>query len=180
MMFVKKNENLFPVSKIFMVRRPGTLSSVSAIHICISVLTLALESNCESCSYNQYQYPGSNVCIPGEWLWDGNEDCPTVNKLVAKEEDQCFCDVDDFVCANDRCEDFENSCDVDNQCGDESDEMFCWCGDGQFTRTNAGCIPDNLQCNSMNDCGDFSNEVHCFCDADEVFQCTNRKCPHDN
>lgn len=49
---------------------------------------------------------------------------------------------------------------VDDDCGDNSDEAGCihTCANGQYKCTSGRCIPDHWACDGDNDCGDFSDE----------------------
>jgi hypothetical protein len=92
------------------------------------------------------------------------------------------CPIGRFTCANHRCIPASFVCDLDNDCGDMSDERNCsmrTCAPGLFLCANGRCIPGRWQCDHDNDCGDMSDEPqHCVypsCGPGQ-FQCNNGRC----
>ena len=76
------------------------------------------------------------------------------------------CGPDKFLCNNSRCIPSRFVCDLDNDCGDNSDEHSnctqATCPPDQFTCHNqGGCILADWKCDGDNDCGDKSDELNC-------------------
>lgn len=76
------------------------------------------------------------------------------------------CGPDKFLCNNSRCIPSRFVCDLDNDCGDNSDEHSnctqATCPPDQFTCHNqGGCILADWKCDGDNDCGDNSDELNC-------------------
>uniref|UniRef100_A0A8C0GDM4 Uncharacterized protein n=1 Tax=Chelonoidis abingdonii TaxID=106734 RepID=A0A8C0GDM4_CHEAB len=63
------------------------------------------------------------------------------------------CPPNQFSCASGRCIPISWTCDLDDDCGDRSDES---CNSGR-------CIPVHWTCDGDNDCGDYSDETHANC-----------------
>lgn len=76
------------------------------------------------------------------------------------------CGPDKFLCNNSRCIPSLFLCDLDNDCGDNSDEHSnctqATCPPDQFTCHNQQeCILAEWKCDGDNDCGDKSDELNC-------------------
>lgn len=57
-----------------------------------------------------------------------------------------------YRCANGKCIDAALRCDGENDCMDNSDEMFCHCETDQFRCPDGSCINTALRCNGLIDC----------------------------
>ncbi|CAF4051809.1 unnamed protein product, partial [Rotaria sordida] len=95
------------------------------------------------------------------------------------------CTHHQFTCANGRCIPASYECDLDNDCGDNSDEnaYFCRnrpCRVDQVRCPNSyKCISQMARCNGYNDCGDNSDENlnQCPpCNNASHFRCNNGQC----
>nr|2FYJ_A Chain A, Low-density lipoprotein receptor-related protein 1 [Homo sapiens]2FYL_B Chain B, Low-density lipoprotein receptor-related protein 1 [Homo sapiens] len=76
------------------------------------------------------------------------------------------CPPNQFSCASGRCIPISWTCDLDDDCGDRSDESascaYPTCFPlTQFTCNNGRCININWRCDNDNDCGDNSDEAGC-------------------
>uniref|UniRef100_X1Z8P5 EGF-like domain-containing protein n=2 Tax=Capitella teleta TaxID=283909 RepID=X1Z8P5_CAPTE len=93
------------------------------------------------------------------------------------------CTDDKFVCRNGRCIEYRWICDLDDDCGDGTDEDPQLCADHtcpptKFVCANSRCIPLSWRCDFDNDCRDNSDEENCpfpTCGPDQ-FQCSNHYC----
>uniref|UniRef100_A0A663N6G7 Prolow-density lipoprotein receptor-related protein 1 n=1 Tax=Athene cunicularia TaxID=194338 RepID=A0A663N6G7_ATHCN len=76
------------------------------------------------------------------------------------------CSPNQFSCASGRCIPISWTCDLDDDCGDRSDESAgCShsCSSNQFKCNSGRCIPVHWTCDGDNDCGDYSDETHANC-----------------
>lgn len=75
------------------------------------------------------------------------------------------CGSDKFLCNNTRCIPKRFVCDLDDDCGDNSDEHSnCsqpTCRPNEFTCHNQRCVLTEWKCDGDNDCGDMSDEHNC-------------------
>ncbi|ELU15207.1 hypothetical protein CAPTEDRAFT_219450 [Capitella teleta] len=132
---------------------------------------------CSEDFYQIHKQPSGNeecVCFPGEIRI--NSTC------VVDASVNGTCSPDQFSCGNGRCVLKSWKCDLDNDCGDNSDELDCpyhECSENQFTCGNGHCIPIRWQCDHDNDCDDGSDEsdgcVYPSCSPGE-FGCNNGRC----
>ncbi|XP_075695287.1 sortilin-related receptor [Rhinoderma darwinii] len=103
------------------------------------------------------------------------------NKTCVKRENSCL--PSQYRCSNGNCINSIWQCDLDNDCGDMSDERDCpttACDpDTLFRCQESGtCIPLSYKCDLEDDCGDNSDESHCEahqCKEDE-FNCSSGMC----
>uniref|UniRef100_A0A8C6YKS8 EGF-like domain-containing protein n=1 Tax=Nothoprocta perdicaria TaxID=30464 RepID=A0A8C6YKS8_NOTPE len=91
------------------------------------------------------------------------------------------CSPNQFSCASGRCIPISWTCDLDDDCGDRSDESAACAYPTcfpltQFTCTNGRCININWRCD--NDCGDGSDEKNCL--ALTPSRCHPHPAPPDN
>ena len=87
------------------------------------------------------------------------------------------CTSSEFQCNNGKCVPSSYKCDVDDDCGDGSDEKDCG-GSSYFNCENGQRIPAGYKCDKDDDCGDASDETNCqtnSCTTAE-FQCDNQNC----
>ncbi|KAL8611301.1 hypothetical protein ACOMHN_013732 [Nucella lapillus] len=87
-----------------------------------------------------------------------------MSKLTVLISLACLCGDYEFRCRNDRCIQLQWTCDTDNDCGDNSDELDCpadCSGNHQFNCTNGNCLPSEFRCDGDDDCHDHSDEDHC-------------------
>lgn len=73
------------------------------------------------------------------------------------------CESNEWQCANKRCIPESWQCDMEDDCGDNSDEDSSHCASrtcrpGYFKCANGHCIPQSWKCDVDNDCGDYSDE----------------------
>ncbi|CAG5126006.1 unnamed protein product, partial [Candidula unifasciata] len=130
----------------------------------------------------------SHSCHPGP---DGQVECacPEGSGLEIRNSGKvCVpsnstCPSDQFVCSNGRCLRERWVCDLDNDCGDGSDENsnLCalhTCDPKYFSCQNGRCIPLRYRCDFDNDCRDNSDEQGCNYPAcgPEQFTCSNFRC----
>uniref|UniRef100_A0AAQ4PNY3 EGF-like domain-containing protein n=1 Tax=Gasterosteus aculeatus aculeatus TaxID=481459 RepID=A0AAQ4PNY3_GASAC len=67
-------------------------------------------------------------------------------------------------CVNSRCVGHSSWCNEQDDCGDNSDEVFCnttLCTADQFQCKDGGCISNSSKCNQKVDCADASDETNC-------------------
>lgn len=71
------------------------------------------------------------------------------------------CRSDEFTCANGKCVQQKWRCDLDNDCGDWSDEKNCpavTCAPNEFHCTKNLCITAKWRCDGDNDCPNGEDE----------------------
>uniref|UniRef100_A0A673BUV4 Low density lipoprotein receptor-related protein 1Ab n=1 Tax=Sphaeramia orbicularis TaxID=375764 RepID=A0A673BUV4_9TELE len=92
------------------------------------------------------------------------------------------CPPNQYPCASGRCIPISWTCDLDDDCGDRSDEpdscAYPTCFPlTQFTCANGRCININWRCDNDNDCGDNSDEAGCSHSCSSVqFKCNSGRC----
>ncbi|XP_072034880.1 low-density lipoprotein receptor-related protein 2-like isoform X2 [Amphiura filiformis] len=135
-----------------------------------------------------------DVCTPRP---GGNRECSCAREgtvlandgRVCVPDDHPVCEQTEFTCANsDLCIPLDWRCDMDDDCGDGSDEApnLCYdhtCSSTQWPCDNGRCIPATYVCDYEDDCRDNSDEQQdCgfpTC-ASEDFTCPNSRCiPQD-
>ncbi|XP_059178824.1 low-density lipoprotein receptor-related protein 2-like isoform X2 [Physella acuta] len=130
----------------------------------------------------------SHSCHPGP---DGTVECTCEegkDMVIRNNGKVCVpsnntCSADQFVCQNGRCLRERWVCDLDNDCGDGSDEdsNLCalhTCDPKYFSCKNGRCIPLRYRCDFDNDCRDNSDEEDCAyptCGPNQ-FTCNNFRC----
>uniref|UniRef100_A0A671QVX5 Low density lipoprotein receptor-related protein 1Ab n=1 Tax=Sinocyclocheilus anshuiensis TaxID=1608454 RepID=A0A671QVX5_9TELE len=117
-----------------------------------------LDTDNKTCKANPSYVPPPQ-CQPGEFA------CKNNRCIQDRWNGRCIpvswtCDLDDDC--GDR-SDEPPSC--DNDCGDNSDEAGCShsCSSVQFKCSSGRCIPEYWTCDGDNDCGDYSDETHANC-----------------
>uniref|UniRef100_A0A8C5IGC5 EGF-like domain-containing protein n=1 Tax=Junco hyemalis TaxID=40217 RepID=A0A8C5IGC5_JUNHY len=138
----------------------------------------------------------NNRCIQERWKCDGDNDCldnSDESNSTCSGEDPALpsgslrraprtCSPNQFSCASGRCIPISWTCDLDDDCGDRSDESascaYPTCFPlTQFTCNNGRCININWRCDNDNDCGDNSDEAGCShsCSSNQ-FKCNSGRC----
>ncbi|XP_046854475.1 sortilin-related receptor-like isoform X2 [Xenia sp. Carnegie-2017] len=131
-----------------------------------------------ACSDNMFLDKNTKKCLcRGKMIKLKNGTC------VHKPNDKCF--AGEFACDNGRCISMLNTCDWENDCGDNSDETLPECFNNtncpnQFQcRSDPSCIPVEYLCNDRYDCKDGEDEKGCKdrrrC-SDQEFRCKNGEC----
>ncbi|XP_041365332.1 low-density lipoprotein receptor-related protein 4-like [Gigantopelta aegis] len=135
---------------------------VLAAVLSLCALLHVITSDDSACTCPDHLYPcgGHCICIPLQWVCDGDDDCED-------RHDELTCGVlptcpgDDITCDNGRCVKRDWLCDSDNDCGDDSDELGCPprnCTEDEMQCRNGNCIPKEWKCDGDDDCGDSSDE----------------------
>ncbi|XP_076440226.1 low-density lipoprotein receptor-related protein 2-like [Babylonia areolata] len=131
------------------------------------------------CSQSCHPAPNNQVecaCHEGTDLIIGND-----GKMCVPKNHTCS--ENEFVCQNGRCLRERWVCDLDNDCGDGSDEdpNMCamhTCDPKYFHCNNGRCVPLRYRCDFDNDCRDNSDEEGCeypTCSPTQ-FTCKNHFC----
>ncbi|XP_038047205.1 low-density lipoprotein receptor-related protein 2-like isoform X2 [Patiria miniata] len=129
----------------------------------------------------------SHICLPGT---AGTRVCSCPQGLLLKNQGRicvptnATCsDTTQFTCADGSCIPESWACDVDNDCGDWSDESprFCFdhtCEATEYLCNNSRCIPSSWRCDFDNDCRDNSDEKNCPFPTCAVgdYTCPNSRC----
>lgn len=121
-----------------------------------------------------------------------NEHCVCPDGSKIQDDGTCLsegstCATNFFKCGNGRCIPRQWVCDIDNDCGDNSDETEKECGRKPceapaWQCANGHCIAPGWRCDYDNDCGDNSDEEDCHpteCPAN-TYRCKNGRCIHPN
>lgn len=123
--------------------------------------SLKFGRECNSCPNNYYLCGGKCVCIPSNWVCDGDEDCDDGSDEKKEECENYKCPELDFTCANGHCIQMKWVCDGDDDCGDHSDEISCPqrnCSNDELHCGNGKCVPKEWRCDGENDCEDETDE----------------------
>lgn len=147
-------------SIIFVGANPCDNNNGGCSHICHIAAHGTAECSCPE-TMNLHIGNGGKICVP-----DGNN-----------------CSVDHFVCSNGQCIWSRYTCNMNDDCGDGSDENATLCADrtcepSSFVCRNGRCINPYYRCDYDNDCGDMSDEEGCphpTCGPSQ-FECRNFRC----
>ncbi|MCL4122654.1 UNVERIFIED_CONTAM: hypothetical protein GTU68_028010, partial [Idotea baltica] len=131
------------------------------------------------------------TCLCPEWLErveDGEhhkcvcKDGSSPNVMGACKTSEDMTATNTFKCKNGYFIPVTMLCDMDNDCGDFSDEENCRldssCDGASLQCKNGHCISPAWKCDSDNDCGDNSDEEGCEYKActEDQFTCKNKRC----
>lgn len=128
-----------------------------------------------------------SFCIPQNQRCDGKLDCPG-----GQDEQNCSsktCPANQFTCQNKKCIQPEWTCDLEDDCGDNSDEhphINCTqrsCDTTTKYRCRSGkCIPLSWRCDGEKDCHEGEDEPKECSDPEEhkceptYFRCNSHRC----
>ena len=143
------------------------------------------EDNCTICPYNKWKCTrqNRNQCVPQEYFCDcfkdrekgGDEIDPCPEKYLCETESHgaFMCVKSEFPIST------ESVCDDEQNCDDNSDELFCMCeGRDEFfslltwpgsNSCGHKCIPDSLICDGHFDCQNGTDELHCKVTKSGIF-----------
>lgn len=142
-------------------------------HICVGVPVKEHRCLCPD---------GMTMSPNGECLCPGSS-TPQVNKTCPQQANTCAPSF--FTCANHLCIPNLYRCDLEDDCGDRSDEENCAtsknanCQSHMHACLSDGkCIPEYYVCDHDNDCADGSDEASCASTECKVgeFKCGNGRC----
>ncbi|XP_017777455.1 PREDICTED: low-density lipoprotein receptor-related protein 1 [Nicrophorus vespilloides] len=148
------------------------------------------EKNCKNytCLDKQFRCKGNSTvsprCIPGDQRCDKIKHCP-----LGEDEEGCppsKCPPRNFKCDNDMCITEVWVCDLDNDCGDNSDEPETCknrtCSPDNFRCNSGRCIPMSWKCDGDSDCSENEDEPPSCKLADfhtcepTYFKCNTNRC----
>ncbi|XP_050433383.1 low-density lipoprotein receptor-related protein 1 isoform X2 [Adelges cooleyi] len=119
---------------------------------------------CAQCLPSQFACAITRRCIPHSWVCDGTFDC---GEGDTSDEHQ-FCEIHhvcenlEFTCKNGHCISYDYVCNMEDNCGDWSDEAMCGDCPGQFyCAKNNTCIPLKKKCDGIIDCEGALDELNC-------------------